>query len=95
MQEEIRTLFELYRRNTQVVSLEKSAWEYGVNSTDFATFMTNWIFDYSFRERAKFLNKFDHFKTRVQGLDLHFMHVKPNVHDKNIKVSLQDKIYCN
>lgn len=86
MQEEIRHLFEMYRRNGKPKSFNETGWSYGVNSEGFTEFFTEWIFSYNFRERAKFLNKFDHFMTNVQGLDIHFMHVKPKVENKNVKV---------
>lgn len=86
MQEETRSLFELYRRQEKPDSFNETGWSYGVNSHGFAGFIHEWIFNYNFIERAKFLNQFEQFKTVVQGLDLHFLRVKPQV-DKNVKAS--------
>lgn len=36
-----------------------------------------WEKGYDFAKRAGLLNKFAHFKTRVQGLDLHFIRSMP------------------
>ncbi|XP_075986254.1 juvenile hormone epoxide hydrolase-like isoform X2 [Anticarsia gemmatalis] len=85
MESEIRWLFEMYRRPNKKKSFEDTAWNYGVHSEAFAQFFSYWIFKYSFIQRPKFLNKFDHFKTNIQGLDIHYIHVKPNV-DANTKV---------
>ncbi|KAJ2944863.1 hypothetical protein O0L34_g1755 [Tuta absoluta] len=85
MTESLRKKFEVYRA---IASRKKSiteSWEYGTNSDALAQVFAHWQFKYSFREREKFLNKFDHFKTNIQGLDIHFIHVKPQV-ESNIKV---------
>ncbi|XP_068624188.1 juvenile hormone epoxide hydrolase-like [Battus philenor] len=84
MQEGMRWLFDSYRRRPTVKSLTES-WDYGVQYNDFAQLFSFWQFKYPFRERVRYLNKYDHFKTRIQGLDIHFVHVKPKV-EKNIKV---------
>lgn len=36
-----------------------------------------WRNNYNWREREKFLNQYPQFKTNIQGLDIHFIHVKP------------------
>lgn len=48
--------------------------------------MEFWKTKYNWREREVFLNRFPHFKTYVDGLDLHFIHVKPQNVEKNINV---------
>lgn len=89
MEAEIRALFEDYRRmNRKIKSFEDTAWTYGVHSEAFAQFFANWLFKYNFRERVRFLNKFEHFKTNIQGLDIHFIRVKPKVDGNNVKVSI-------
>lgn len=45
--------------------------------------MDYWIKDYKWREREKHLNQFPQFTTTIQGLDIHFIHIKPK--DKNVK----------
>ncbi|KAG6465594.1 hypothetical protein O3G_MSEX015256, partial [Manduca sexta] len=86
METELRALFEDYRNIIKKTkSFEDAGWTYGVNSEAFAQFFSHWLFKYEFSKRVKFLNKFNHFITKVQGLDIHFVHVKPEV-DKNVKV---------
>lgn len=54
--------------------------EYGINSNKVVSFVRYWKDDYMKRwpERLKFLNSLPHFLTEIQGLKLHFIHVKPN-----------------
>ncbi|XP_028158812.1 juvenile hormone epoxide hydrolase-like [Ostrinia furnacalis] len=57
--------------------LEGSGFTYGMN-TDFLTrFLDFWKNSYSFQDRERYLNKYDHYMTKIQGLKIHFMHVKP------------------
>ncbi|CAG5031004.1 unnamed protein product [Parnassius apollo] len=84
MQENLRVLFDHYRGRRRVKSLNES-WSYGVHSDALGQVFAHWQFKYPFRERVRYLNKFNHFKTNIQGLDIHFVHVKPKV-DKNVKV---------
>lgn len=92
MQEEIRALFEEYRRlNRKIKSFDDTAWTYGVHSDAFAQFFAYWIFKYNFRNAEKSLNQFEHFKTNIQGLDIHFMRVTPKV-EKNVKVCIMYSI---
>lgn len=85
MEADIRVRFENFRQLTRPKTFEGAGWTYGVNSEEFDQFFEHWLFKYDFRKQQKFLNKFEHFKTNIQGLDIHFMHVKPEV-DKNVKV---------
>lgn len=36
-----------------------------------------WKTKYDWRKQEEMLNKFEHFKTKIEGIDVHFMHVKP------------------
>ncbi|OWR46350.1 juvenile hormone epoxide hydrolase protein 4 [Danaus plexippus plexippus] len=76
MQENIRRKFEAYRRATKIKSLNESS-SYGLNSDNLGQIFAHWQFKYNYRERTRYFNKYDHFKTNIQGLDMHFVHVKP------------------
>ncbi|KAF9799948.1 hypothetical protein SFRURICE_013685 [Spodoptera frugiperda] len=65
--------------------LEGTQAQYGMNTDYLDAILNYWANDYNFKERAELLNAFPHFKTKIQGLDLHFIHVKPKV-DGNKKV---------
>ncbi|PNF15772.1 Juvenile hormone epoxide hydrolase 1 [Cryptotermes secundus] len=66
--------------------MENVNFEYGFNTDYLKKVVEFWKTKYNWREREVFLNKFPHFKTYVDGLDLHFIHVKPQKVDKNIRV---------
>ncbi|EAT36615.1 AAEL011313-PA [Aedes aegypti] len=61
--------------------LEGTAFEYGFNSKKLGEILKYWRSDYLERwdERQKYLNRFPQFKTQIQGLDIHFLRVKPEV----------------
>jgi len=67
--------------------LEGVAFEYGFNSKRLVEILNYWKKDYipKWQERQDFLNQFSHFKTQIQGLDIHYIHVKPKV-TKDTKV---------
>ncbi|CAH2058015.1 unnamed protein product, partial [Iphiclides podalirius] len=84
MLEQQRRLFEIHRRRNRRKSLTESS-RYGVHHDIFGQFFAHWQFKYPFRDRVRYLNKFNHFKTNIQGLDIHYVHVKPKV-DEKVKV---------
>ena len=61
--------------------LEGTNFEYGFNSNKLQEIIKYWRTTYldKWTERQKFFNQFPHFKTQIQGLDIHFIHVKPKV----------------
>ncbi|XP_052865139.1 juvenile hormone epoxide hydrolase 1-like [Anopheles cruzii] len=60
--------------------LEDTAFEYGFNSERLQAIVQYWRTDYLDRwsERETYLNKFQHYKTKIQGLDIHFIRAKSN-----------------
>ncbi|CAG4972094.1 unnamed protein product [Colias eurytheme] len=84
MQENLRRKFETFRRATRIKSLEDSA-TYGINSFVLGQIFAHWQFKYKYPERVRYFNKYEHFRTNIQGLDIHYVHVKPNV-GSNFKV---------
>uniref|UniRef100_A0A023ESJ9 Epoxide hydrolase n=1 Tax=Aedes albopictus TaxID=7160 RepID=A0A023ESJ9_AEDAL len=66
---------------TLVKPLEGTAFEYGFNSNRLQEILKYWKTSYlnKWTEREAFLNQFPHFKTQIQGLNIHFIHVKPKV----------------
>ncbi|XP_048001399.1 juvenile hormone epoxide hydrolase-like [Leguminivora glycinivorella] len=59
--------------------LEGVAQSYGFNSKLLEDWRRYWRDQYPFKAREAFLNQFPQFKTNIQGLDVHFIHVKPKV----------------
>lgn len=59
--------------------LEDVGFNYGFNTNYLTKVLDYWKNNYNFKEREQFLNKYKHFITNIQGLDIHYMHVKPKV----------------
>lgn len=57
--------------------LEGVQQQYGMNSNLLKEILDFWRTKYNWREREKFLNQYPQFKTTIQGLDIHYLHVKP------------------
>uniref|UniRef100_A0A1B0CI09 Epoxide hydrolase n=2 Tax=Lutzomyia longipalpis TaxID=7200 RepID=A0A1B0CI09_LUTLO len=59
--------------------LEGVNFEYGFNSNHLKQVIKYWKDGYlsKWDLRQAYLNKYPHFKTKIQGLDIHFIHVKP------------------
>ncbi|XP_013165349.1 PREDICTED: juvenile hormone epoxide hydrolase-like [Papilio xuthus] len=78
--EMIKDLRSRLKNHRQLVPpLEGVAFEYGFNSKAIEPWLKYWAEEYPFKEREAFLNKYPHFKTNIQGLDIHFVRVKPQV----------------
>ncbi|GLV42698.1 Juvenile hormone epoxide hydrolase 2 [Carabus blaptoides fortunei] len=59
--------------------LEGIDFQYGFNSDTLQKIIAFWRKEYKWRDREVFLNQYPQFKTQIQGLDLHFIHVKPKI----------------
>ena len=54
-------------------------WDYGTNRAYLEELLSYWQDDFDWREQERSLNRFDHFKTSIDGLDIHFIHQRsPN-----------------
>ncbi|CAK1555352.1 unnamed protein product [Leptosia nina] len=58
--------------------------QYGINTVYLEKIIKYWLKEYNFTERADRLNRFPHYKTRIQGLDIHYIHAKPEVKGKKV-----------
>ena len=56
--------------------IEGQNWRYGVDSAWLRKLVDYWRNDYDWRKEEKKLNAFPQFQTEIDGLDLHFIHVK-------------------
>ncbi|KAM9840805.1 epoxide hydrolase 1 isoform 1-T2 [Aulostomus maculatus] len=71
---------DLYRRIDQtrpVPSLEDSQFNYGFNSEYLLKVTSYWRNDFDWRKQVDKLNQYPHFKTNIEGIDVHYVHVKP------------------
>ncbi|XP_041971900.1 juvenile hormone epoxide hydrolase-like isoform X2 [Aricia agestis] len=71
--------FRLKNHRTIPPPLEGAGFRYGFNSEQLATWTSYWADEYNFSEREAFFNQFPQFQTNIQGLDIHFIRVKPEV----------------
>ncbi|XP_017768877.1 PREDICTED: juvenile hormone epoxide hydrolase 1-like [Nicrophorus vespilloides] len=74
----------LLRHRLITKSLEDSNHHYGINSALLSEVVDFWRNDYDWRKREVYLNKFPQFKTQIQGLDIHYIHVKPDTNIQKI-----------
>ena len=56
--------------------------EYGMPSEVLKSLIDHWLNKYDWRAEEKNLNQFKHFKTQIEGIDVHFVHVKPLKREK-------------
>lgn len=66
--------------------LEGIGFQYGFNNNYLKKVVNYWANEYDFAKREKFLNQYPQFKTNIQGIDIHYLHVKPKLTNKNVKV---------
>ncbi|XP_039994878.1 epoxide hydrolase 1 [Xiphias gladius] len=75
--EEIEDLHERIDRTRYTDPLEDSGFQYGFNSTYLKEVVSYWRHKFDWKKQVAVLNKYPHFKTRIEGLDVHFIHVRP------------------
>lgn len=81
-----RLKLELTTGNRLTKPYEGIGFEYGFNTEYLKTVGQHWLDKYDWRQREKLINKYPHFKTKVEGLDIHFQHVKSS-NNKNYKIT--------
>jgi epoxide hydrolase len=53
-----------------------TGWDYGVDVGTMRQLVDYWLHGYDWREQERRLNEFPQFKTRIDGINLHFLHVR-------------------
>ncbi|KAK6628634.1 hypothetical protein RUM43_002449 [Polyplax serrata] len=66
-----------YLERSHVPPLENQGFQYGFNSNYLKQVVTYWKQNYDWKKREAYLNQFPQFKTKVAGLDIHFLRVAP------------------
>jgi len=56
--------------------LEGIGFQYGFNTNFLKKVQDHWLNKYDWRAREKLLNKYPQFKTTINGIELHFQHIK-------------------
>ncbi|KAI3363079.1 hypothetical protein L3Q82_011735, partial [Scortum barcoo] len=75
--EEIQDLHDRIDRTRYADPLEESCFHYGFNSTYLKKVVSYWRHEFDWKKQVAVLNKYQHFKTKIEGLDVHFIHVMP------------------
>ncbi|CAN9499950.1 unnamed protein product [Ophioblennius macclurei] len=75
--EEIEDLHARIDRTRYADPLEESNFQYGFNSTYLKRVVSYWRNEFDWRKQVDVLNKYPHFKTKIEGLDVHYIHVRP------------------
>ena len=57
-------------------AIEGSGWEYGVDLEYMQELVEYWRTEYDWRAQERMLNQYDQFVSDIDGLDLHFIHVR-------------------
>uniref|UniRef100_A0A672QH89 Epoxide hydrolase 1 n=1 Tax=Sinocyclocheilus grahami TaxID=75366 RepID=A0A672QH89_SINGR len=57
--------------------LEDSHFNYGFNSNYLRRVVSYWRHQFDWEEQVKVINQYPHFKTKIEGIDVHFIHVRP------------------
>ncbi|XP_017471734.1 PREDICTED: juvenile hormone epoxide hydrolase 1-like [Rhagoletis zephyria] len=61
--------------------LEGIGFQYGFNTKELQNIVTYWLETYlrNWDKREAYLSQFPHFETQIQGLRIHYIHVKPQI----------------
>uniref|UniRef100_A0A8C5PHE1 Epoxide hydrolase n=1 Tax=Leptobrachium leishanense TaxID=445787 RepID=A0A8C5PHE1_9ANUR len=76
-EEAIKDLHERLDRTRFFEALENSQFHYGINSTALQRIVTYWRNDFDWSKQVEHLNRYPHYKSNIEGLEVHFIHVKP------------------
>ncbi|XP_030626185.1 epoxide hydrolase 1 [Chanos chanos] len=77
-EEEIQDLHSRIDQTRYTEPLEDCRFHYGFNSTYLQRVVNYWKNDFDWEKQVRVLNKYPHFKTNIEGLDVHFIHVRPS-----------------
>uniref|UniRef100_A0A8C5PS47 microsomal epoxide hydrolase n=1 Tax=Leptobrachium leishanense TaxID=445787 RepID=A0A8C5PS47_9ANUR len=75
--EELNDLYQRIDQTRYTEPLEGSRFNYGFNTTYLRKVVSYWRNNFSWKKQLDILNQYPHFKTKIEGLDVHFIHVKP------------------
>uniref|UniRef100_A0A665V1F5 Epoxide hydrolase n=1 Tax=Echeneis naucrates TaxID=173247 RepID=A0A665V1F5_ECHNA len=75
--EELKDLYSRIDQTRPVASLEDSQFNYGFNSQYLQNVISYWRNDFDWKRQVDKLNQYPHFKTKIEGIDIHYLHVKP------------------
>lgn len=74
--QDIADLRERLARSRLPEMLPDTGWTYGTDTAYLTELLDYWQHDFDWREQERQLNRFDQFVTDINGLDIHFIHVR-------------------
>uniref|UniRef100_A0A8D0GWY0 Epoxide hydrolase n=1 Tax=Sphenodon punctatus TaxID=8508 RepID=A0A8D0GWY0_SPHPU len=76
--EEIQDLHRRLDQARYTPPLEGAAFHYGFNSTYLQRVISYWRNQFDWQKQVEILNQYPHYKTTIEGIEVHFIHVKPS-----------------
>ncbi|XP_076141597.1 epoxide hydrolase 1-like isoform X2 [Alosa pseudoharengus] len=76
-EDEIQDLYRRIDQTRYTEPLEDGRFHYGFNSVYLRKVVSYWRNQFDWNKQVKVLNKYPHFKTKIEGLDIHFIRVRP------------------
>lgn len=58
--------------------IESTNFRYGFNTNTLKEVVEYWKTKYDWRQHESQLNRYNHYLTKIEGIDIHFVHVRPN-----------------
>ncbi|XP_031417830.2 epoxide hydrolase 1-like [Clupea harengus] len=62
----------------QVEGLDDTCFHYGFNPAYLQTVVSHWRNQFDWQKQVEVLNQYPHFKTKIEGLDVHFLRCRPS-----------------
>ena len=62
-------------------NLDGIDWEYGINPDYMRELTEYWRTKYDWRKQEKILNTYKHYKTKINGIKIHFLHFQPELRE--------------
>ncbi|XP_078503599.1 epoxide hydrolase 1-like [Lissotriton helveticus] len=75
--EEIQDLHHRLDQARFTPPLEDAKFHYGFNSNYLQKVVSHWRYKFDWRKQVEMLNAYPHFKTTIEGIEVHYIHVKP------------------
>lgn len=67
-------------RNTRYFDgIEGVHFNYGIRPDYMRTVVEYWLNKYDWRQQEKILNEYNHYKTNIEGIDIHYVRIKPDL----------------
>ncbi|XP_073527778.1 epoxide hydrolase 1-like isoform X2 [Phyllobates terribilis] len=76
-EEDIKDLHHRLDQTRYVFPLEDAQFHYGFKGTALQFVVSYWRNTFNWGKQVEIINKYPHYKTKIEGLDVHFVHVKP------------------